>query len=204
MDDPLRLENVVVEGATLVWGDPYEVTFIGKSSFRDCAITVTCAARGMVLMDTAFLNCVVTVKKPFANHQFFDITFEGCTFHGRFPGCEFGYRPLYESQLRGYVKHCDFSDTTLDAVAINSSDPSTLRFPAWPHFVVVSPAIFPEVSVLTQDPTWRILRDLPWSPETTAVVLRYRTTGKNAFSVPAALALSELRRHPQVQVRLAV
>ena len=200
MSDQPRLDNRTVTGGMLRWGHPQLSTIINSCSFRDCFILLDCPAQGLILLESTFSRCTIKAAKRFRNHQFFDVTFEGCTFIGDFEGCEFGYRPLQESSLRGYVRGCDFSQAKLDAVSINSSDPETLRFPSWPYFVVLSPSVYREVPALDADPEWRLWGEVPWMPETAAVVHHYRTRGKNSFTVPESEALAALRGHNAVRI----
>ncbi len=197
-----ELRNLHLRGESFVCGHPQLTTHIESCLFEQCEVTITCPGMGLILGDCTFRDSTIRARR-LANYQFFDVVFEGCTFLGRFPGCEFGYRP-WEGSLpvkqKGYIRSCDFSAAQLDLVAIHSSDVATLKLPPWPHFAVLSPRPFSTVPELAADPEWQILAKLPWNVECSAIVLRYRTGGRHGFSLPEAEALSILRAHSDVAI----
>ncbi|ATB30025.1 hypothetical protein [Melittangium boletus] len=83
------------------------------------------------------------MKQELKNHQdWIRTSLKGCQFMGRMSGCDFGHWPEYGSDpayQNGSITDCDFSDARLDACRFHGCDPSTLRFPRWPHFTILDP-----------------------------------------------------------------
>jgi hypothetical protein len=184
-------------GVSLIWGDPTLTTFVKRSRFHSCDVTITCSARGIIISDCIFSDCTIRVKRSFANYQFFRVGFDGCRFVGKFPGCEFGFREAFnDGSVIGFVRHCDFTAATLDLVGLNGTELSTVRMPPWPHFVAKSEAAFATISEFASDPQWSALAKLKWPAETTAVVVTYRTKAPRGFAIPEAEARAILERAP--------
>lgn len=79
---------------------------------------------------------VIAVKNQ-TTDRFLQARFLNCRFHGVFSGIDFGHTD--RSQLGedfGCIENCDFTDAILDGCRFFNVDPSTLRFPAWPHVVL--------------------------------------------------------------------
>jgi hypothetical protein len=193
-DDNTRTIGADLRGQQLTWGHPSLWVLVEDSCFTDCDITITCPTRGIGIKTSTFRGCTVRVKKPLTNFQFFDVTFEGCTFLGKYPGCEFGHREpgAYPPGVKGYVADCDFSRAVLDLVTLNSSNLASLRLPPWPHFTIVSPDAFSEATVFTANPWWRALASLEWPDERAGLVLRYEQGGKRGFDLSDSDALQAL------------
>jgi len=189
-------------GEALVWGHPRLTTNVFGCTFEQCHITVACPSQGLMLGDSVFRHCTIVASRPHKDHQFFDVGFENCSFHGRYPGCEFGFREPSIGQLRGYVTHSNFRAAQLDMVAINSSDPASLLFPAWPHIVLVDPATtIARLASEEGDPHWRFLAGLGISPSTTALVLLYHAfNGRVGFRTSPEVLLSRLQGFPGVSL----
>lgn len=186
----------------LTWGDPQLVTSIRRRRFERCEITITCPARGIIICKCVLNDCTIKVRRPFSDYQFFHVGFDGCRFVGKFPGCEFGYRRSANPGrgMQGYVRNCDFSQATLDLVRFNGTDVSGLRLPPWPHFLARSPAAFAEVAEFAEDPEWSLHGQTPWPPETTGLVVLYRSGGPRGFKLPPEQALPALQRYPSFAV----
>lgn len=134
------IKRTTVRGEILSVGHPNLVTYLVKSTFEGCDISLTCPARGLIIDRCLFRNCTIRAKKPQADHQLFTSTFERCKFLGKFPGCEFGFRIDLHGKTRGTIADCDFRESTLDAVTFNNCDVQSLLLPHWPHFTLLDPA----------------------------------------------------------------
>ena len=128
-----------VRDETLVLGDPSLVTYLIKSTFERCEITITCPARGLIIDRCVFRDCAIHAKKPQRDHQFFTSTFERCRFTGRFSGCEFGFRIDLYGKTKGTIRDCDLREAELDFVTFSNCDLASLALPRWPHFMLVDP-----------------------------------------------------------------
>jgi len=63
-----------------------------------------------------------------------------CSFHGTLNGVDFGNNPLDgELNAFGIVDGCDFSSATLNGCRFLNCDVASLRFPPFPHVVLLSP-----------------------------------------------------------------
>jgi hypothetical protein len=201
MTEATQLRDRQFTGQTLTWGHPDVVSYVGRSTFDACDITITCPARGIILLDCVFRDCTIRVKR-LANFLFVHERFERCRFIGNYPGCEFGYRDADNaSATRGYARDCDFSQATLDLAAFNSGvDLARTRLPPWPHFLVDSLATLATVNEFADDPEWAGLASLPTRPLTVGIVVVYRNGGKRGFACPAPDARQILLRYPQIRV----
>jgi hypothetical protein len=182
---------------SLTWGDPQRVTSINGRRFLGCDITITCPARGMIILNCEFLDCTIRVRRQFVDYQFFNAGFERCRFIGSFPGCEFGYRASARptGRMRGYVRDCDFSQAKLDLVGFNEADVATIGLPPWPHFLIKSRQAFADVVELRDDPEWILLAETFWPPERTGLVLRYESGGRTGINLPDNEARRVLGRY---------
>jgi hypothetical protein len=200
MGEQPRVEDRSVTGEEIVWGHPQLVTYVVRSVFSRCKITITCSAAGINFINCQFHHCTILVKKRFSNYQFFDVSFDACSFVGQFPGCELGFRDIMPVEFRGYVQACDFSAAKLDLVTINNSDVRSLRLPPWPHFAVLSSSVYKRQADLTGDPEWALFAGMERDPHTAAVVHIYRCGGKHGFGVPADQALAILANDPDIVI----
>lgn len=92
------------------------------------------------IVNTTVQDSDVIAAKPQKAYQLFRARFLNCRFHGVFSGVDFGHTD--RSQLGenfGSIEGCDFTDATLDGCRFFNVDASTLRFPAWPHVVMLEP-----------------------------------------------------------------
>jgi hypothetical protein len=128
-----------VRGETLTLGDPDLVTYLVKSTFEGCDISINCPTRGIHIDTCIFRDCTIRANKPQSDHQFFTSTFERCKFIGKFPGCEFGFRIDLHGKTRGTVADCDFREAILDLVSFNNCDMQSMKLPGWPHFTILNP-----------------------------------------------------------------
>ncbi len=129
-----------VRDQVLELGDPNLVTFLIKSTFERCQISLDCPARGLIVDRCVFRECAIHARKQQCDQQWFTSTFERCRFTGRYPGCEFGFRIDLHGKTRGTVSHCDFREAVLDCVTFNNCELDSLALPRWPHFTLVDPA----------------------------------------------------------------
>jgi hypothetical protein len=200
-DELPRTIGQTVVGKRLVWGHSELVTMVLRSTFVACDIVITCSRRSLVLADCTFRDCSIRAKRDLVSVQFFDSTFENCSFAGRYPGCEFGYRtPVEGGPTKGSLRDCDLSRAILDLVTINSSDPSRIRLPTWPHFTLLRQLAYGSVPELAGDRRWQLLGSIPWAPETRAVVHLYSEGGRRGFSVPSAAARAALSRCDEIRI----
>jgi hypothetical protein len=135
------IKRKTVLGETLSVDHPNLVTFLIKSTFEGCDISLNCPARGLIIDRCAFRDCIIRAKKPQANHQLFTSTFERCRFLGKFPGCEFGFRIDLHGKTKGTIADCDFREAILDGVTFNNCEIQSISLPRWPHFTLLDPAV---------------------------------------------------------------
>ena len=93
----------------------------------------------VIVQSTVVDSDVIAVKRQ-KEYRFFKARFVDCRFHGVFSGVDFGRAHDVERDGDfGGVENCDFTDATLDGCRFVNVDVSTLRFPSWPHVVIVDP-----------------------------------------------------------------
>ncbi len=63
-----RLHEVHISDQHLVWNDRERIYYVGPDSeFRDCRIDIAVSARGLVLVRTRFIGCVLHFKRKLNN-----------------------------------------------------------------------------------------------------------------------------------------
>ncbi|MFT3878540.1 MAG: hypothetical protein QM703_02635 [Gemmatales bacterium] len=189
--------------ASLEWGHPNLSTIISNSSFERCEININCSARGIIFSECIFQECTIKVKRPFTSYQFYKVGFEGCSFIGRYPGCEFGYRSLpatrrEKRKMKGFIRRCDFRQAMLDLVAFNTTDLDSLLLPPWPHFVVKSEAAFSMVKEFANDAKWMNYTRIGWPTDMSSIVMIYHSGGNRGFRMAMEDALGVLQQYPDV------
>lgn len=144
-----RLGNLIIEDKELE-NERFEVTdknehyFLGPNlTLRNCTVIIKVPARLLFINQARFIDCTFEVKQELKNHQQWICAYlKGCRFKGRFSGCDFGHWPEYGNEP-GYqqarIEDCDFTEARLDECRFHGCNPSTLRFPKWPHFTFLDP-----------------------------------------------------------------
>lgn len=124
-------------GETVVLSDR-ECAGIVESTLRDGTLKLA-QAKGAAIISLATLeNCRVVAIEQQRDFDFFSARFIVCKFEGTFSGISFGNRGGGEALFGfGSVRGCDFSEATLDGCRFFNTDVSTLRFPVWPHVVLL-------------------------------------------------------------------
>lgn len=93
----------------------------------------------VIMQSTVVESDVIAVKRQRA-YNLFQARFINCRFHGVFSGVDFGRAHDVERDGDfGGIESCDFTDATLDGCRFVNVDVSTLRFPSWPHVVILEP-----------------------------------------------------------------
>jgi hypothetical protein len=162
--------------------DNKDTYFLGPDLvLRDCTITLSTTARGLILSKVQFLTCQIVAKKKLTNYRWFNAFLRDCRFSGVFSGCDFGRSPE-DFESGGGIENCDFSAATLDGCRILNSDARTIKFPSWPCFTIFEPGSHAaEIKSSIQWPgKTQILAEViaAFEPETVAVTFSATETMK--------------------------
>lgn len=141
------LNNVVIQDKTienerLELRDKDTLYYLGPNLvLRSCTITLRVPAKRLLPRGLRLIDCTVEAKKELKELSLYEAHLKGCHFTGRLFGCDFGYKPDPGLPHReaGGIEDCDFSASHLHACRFVGCDPSTLRFPRWPHFTLLEP-----------------------------------------------------------------
>ena len=132
-----------VENERLELTDKGSLYFLGpNATFKNCNLVLNVSGRNLVFdQGTHFTDCTFEVKQELKNHQAWVFAaLKGCRFKGRLWGVTLAIGPTTPSgQGTGSIEDCDFTEARLDACRFLGCDPTTLRFPRWPHFTFLDP-----------------------------------------------------------------
>ena len=122
----------------LVLDSKTEVYYLGHNlTLRNCTLVLKVPARALIIARSRLIDCTVEAKRELTGFRWETTFLKGCKFTGRFSGNDFGRYP--DSIPGGGVEACDFSEAVLDGCRFLDCDASTLRFPPWPCFTLLSP-----------------------------------------------------------------
>lgn len=111
-----------------------------ESSLRDGTLKLAQSKGAAIISLSTFTSCDVIAVKRQRDFDFFSARFISCKFEGTYSGISFGREgrgePLYDF---GSVEHCDFTEAILDGCRFVNVDASTLKFPGFPHVIVLDP-----------------------------------------------------------------
>jgi hypothetical protein len=136
------------EQLTLGHGDASDA--IQRAELFDCKLRFE-NPKNIIVYSSRFTRCTIMLGKQCRERSWRSCDFTDCTFSGRFFGCNFGTEGADVSHLEGYgtlivarnvqahLANCDFSQCEMHLCTFFNCDPSTIKFPGWPHIVVLYP-----------------------------------------------------------------
>ena len=134
----IQLNDRTLENETLRLDSRDEVHYLGHNlTLKNCALIIKVPGKRLVIAKTRFLDCTLEAKQELKGFWWDSAMLQGCTFKGRFTGCEFGGRPSAPEE--GAVVDCDFTEARLHWCGFTACDASRLRFPPWPCFTLLEP-----------------------------------------------------------------
>jgi hypothetical protein len=135
------IKDNVIENERLELGDKDALYYLGPNlTLRQCTLVIKVPTRRLLLLGPQFMGCTIDVKKELKNFPWYEASLKNCRLIGRFSGNDFGHRPgSTSSDATSGIEACDFTEAILDACRFIGCDVSTLRFPKWPCFTLLSP-----------------------------------------------------------------
>ncbi|MBN1207604.1 MAG: hypothetical protein JXB05_22240 [Myxococcaceae bacterium] len=136
------IADKVIEKERLELRDKDALYYLGPNLIlRSCTLVLRVPARHLLPRGLKLIDCAVEVKRELKELSWYEAHLKGCRFTGRLFGCDFGHKPDPGLPHRavGGIEDCDFSAAHLHACRFVGCDPSTLRFPRWPHFTILDP-----------------------------------------------------------------
>lgn len=126
-------------GETVVLSDRECAGFV-ESTLTNGTLTLAQTKGAAIISLGTLENCRVVAVKRQRDFDFFSARFIGCQFEGTYSGISFGSKGGGDALFDfGSVQGCDFTNATLDDCRFFNADVSTLRFPSWPHVVMLEP-----------------------------------------------------------------
>lgn len=131
------LKNTVISGG-VVGLDPDRIVIFGPGLvLEDCDFISDENAGGMGFRGMEMKGGRFVQTGKLKDFQFERVRFSGVSFSGDFLGCDFGN---WDEPAAGAVADCDFSNATMHHCRFINCDVDSIRFPAWPCFVIRDPA----------------------------------------------------------------
>src|ERR1700733_3319111 len=102
-----QLHHECLEKQELVFSDE-DLNVLGPDlELRSCQITLQLNAKHLTIIDALLVDCDITAKRQLRDFRWFTANMQGCRFHGKFLGNDFGF-VSDENTKNGGIGKCDF------------------------------------------------------------------------------------------------
>ncbi len=135
----IRIQNKTIKDEVVKLGKSDLIHFITNAKLERCNVEFRTSGQHIVISNATFKDCTIKATPPLNGFQFHGARFENCEFTGTFRGCGFGPRTNLKDWKFGRIRNCSFEDCILDHCSFFSDDANTLRWPGWPHVILLDP-----------------------------------------------------------------
>jgi hypothetical protein len=136
----INIRNTAVDGQELDVGvGQGKYTIAWQAKLSDCELRLHQRARRAIVHNTDFTNCRFIAKRKQTSLNWRNVVYDGCTFHGLYLFCEFGFQDQIDPSHPAGMRRCDFSASRLDSCILGNAELSSIILPQLPHLVFLEP-----------------------------------------------------------------